>query len=305
MNENQDVSTFYRSNNRSKFWMRINEYGNGSYLFIVKKRYRPVFDFHFPRVRSISPTGWKHGKQDSEKIWIPESETGRIDLNSIKEWADFACGKCVWLSLNKNIAPHFHGDELDYCIVRDFNCISNEDGSFSRSELGEAEYNIKYRYDELGSEEVVAAIEIMSSALLKVYSLLPINDSKAGLGLMGSPLVSPIPAENTENVAWVFANHVANKNGIGFLEPILEVGKPKMKSLALADRIESWNAIYKCDGSVKIDPEIIKARDIVIVDDLYQSGISMWSYAKFLKGHGARKVYGLACVKSMRDDDNQ
>ena len=40
------------------------------------------------------------------------------------------------------------------------------------------------------------------------------------------------------------------------------------------------------------------------IDDLYQSGVTAWSLAKFLKTNGARGVYALACVKSWSDTDN-
>lgn len=41
-----------------------------------------------------------------------------------------------------------------------------------------------------------------------------------------------------------------------------------------------------------------------MVDDLYQSGATMWEYAKFLKSLGAICVFGIVCVKSLRDSDN-
>ena len=45
-------------------------------------------------------------------------------------------------------------------------------------------------------------------------------------------------------------------------------------------------------------------KDVIIIDDLYQSGVSMWSYAKFLKSLGAKRVMGISAVKSLRDSDN-
>ena len=43
---------------------------------------------------------------------------------------------------------------------------------------------------------------------------------------------------------------------------------------------------------------------MLLVDDLYQSGTTMWTLARFLKDNGAKSVYGLACVKSWRDSNN-
>ena len=44
--------------------------------------------------------------------------------------------------------------------------------------------------------------------------------------------------------------------------------------------------------------EIVEGTDIVLVDDLYMSGITLQYVAMKLKAAGARRVYGLCCVKS-------
>jgi predicted amidophosphoribosyltransferase len=49
----------------------------------------------------------------------------------------------------------------------------------------------------------------------------------------------------------------------------------------------------------------VVGRRILVVDDLYQSGSSMWRFAKYLKSKGAAEVCGLVCVKSLSDRDNQ
>lgn len=43
---------------------------------------------------------------------------------------------------------------------------------------------------------------------------------------------------------------------------------------------------------------------VFVVDDLYQSGVTLWSYARFLKMVGAAKVIGVVCVKAGKDTDN-
>ncbi|MDR1492454.1 MAG: hypothetical protein LBT05_07020 [Planctomycetaceae bacterium] len=50
--------------------------------------------------------------------------------------------------------------------------------------------------------------------------------------------------------------------------------------------------------------EDITGKTVCIIDDLYQSGVSMWSYAKFLKERGAKYVFGISCVKTLKDTDN-
>jgi len=55
--------------------------------------------------------------------------------------------------------------------------------------------------------------------------------------------------------------------------------------------------------AIKITGDV-REKDIIIIDDLYQSGFTMWTVAQLLKNKGAKKVFGLACVKSLRDTDN-
>ena len=55
--------------------------------------------------------------------------------------------------------------------------------------------------------------------------------------------------------------------------------------------------------AIKITGDV-REKDIIIIDDLYQSGFTMWTVAQLLKKKGAKRVFGLACVKSLRDTDN-
>jgi predicted amidophosphoribosyltransferase len=97
---------------------------------------------------------------------------------------------------------------------------------------------------------------------------------------------------------------VAQKKEAEFMEPKLRNSKPQMKELNVQQKVSTWSSIYGVPGNVDCGTVSFSGRDVVIVDDLYQSGVSMWAYAKFLKESGANRVFGLAGVKSMRDSDN-
>jgi phosphoribosylpyrophosphate synthetase len=56
-------------------------------------------------------------------------------------------------------------------------------------------------------------------------------------------------------------------------------------------------------GVILSDP--VKKKTVLIVDDLYQSGTSIWAYAEYLKFLGASKVFAIVSVKSLKDSDNQ
>lgn len=57
-------------------------------------------------------------------------------------------------------------------------------------------------------------------------------------------------------------------------------------------------------GSVGIDGEVFQGKTALLVDDLYQSGVSTNYVAMLLLQAGAKKVFGLACEKTLRNDDN-
>lgn len=76
-----------------------------------------------------------------------------------------------------------------------------------------------------------------------------------------------------------------------------------MKNLSIKEKINTWETIYYNNG-VKLDENQVRGNNVLVVDDLYQSGVTMWEYAKFLKTIGAKCVFGIVCVKSLRDSDN-
>ena len=75
-----------------------------------------------------------------------------------------------------------------------------------------------------------------------------------------------------------------------------------MKKLPVQNKKQTWDNLYK-ERQISIKCNV-SDKNIIIVDDLYQSGITMWKYAKYLKSMGAKTVFGLVCVKSLKDSDN-
>lgn len=73
--------------------------------------------------------------------------------------------------------------------------------------------------------------------------------------------------------------------------------RPPVKDTPVGDKLD------KLLGSVEVGPEVA-GRSILLVDDLYQSGVSMNYVAMELLAAGATRVFGLACEKTCRNDDN-
>lgn len=68
--------------------------------------------------------------------------------------------------------------------------------------------------------------------------------------------------------------------------------------------IEVQNKLDTLLGTIQIDPGVFDKKIVLLLDDLYQSGISMNYCALMLLRAGSSKVFGLACEKTCRNDDN-
>ena len=58
------------------------------------------------------------------------------------------------------------------------------------------------------------------------------------------------------------------------------------------------------DGSMHADSEGVADKVVLLIDDLYQSGVTINYAAMMLLGAGAKAIFGLACEKTCRNDDN-
>ena len=58
------------------------------------------------------------------------------------------------------------------------------------------------------------------------------------------------------------------------------------------------------EGTVAVDGEAFKDEIVLLIDDLYQSGVSVNYVAMLLLEAGARKIFGFSCEKTCSNDDN-
>jgi predicted amidophosphoribosyltransferase len=57
-------------------------------------------------------------------------------------------------------------------------------------------------------------------------------------------------------------------------------------------------------GTVHVDPHAFQNKRVLIIDDLFQSGTSINYVGMLLQQAGARKMFGLACEKTLGNFDN-
>lgn len=279
--------------NRSDFWIVIHE-NDGAYNISVNEKYVDIINHFFPGLENNSPTKWKRSRNrsDMSNLWLPEDCYNQNSMNRFIKWCEEVTQNVLWLKLNQNFSDYFD-DELDYCIASDFNIVYGE----GRTEIGEAEYQLKYNIEDLSVTERNQYANVIMSKMLDSCKYIPF---KNGLNWYVSPM--PATGHGKTKLAWQMAEEISKQLRLPFIKPILSCNKPQMKQLSIKEKIETWEKIYYNNGVI-LDNQV-RGKNVIVVDDLYQSGATMWEYAKFLKTLGARCVFGMVCVKSLRDSDN-
>ncbi len=279
--------------NRSDFWISVHE-NEGAYHISTKAKYTNIINYFFPILEKRSPMKWKESKTYAGMytLWLPEDRYDQDVMAEFLDWCEKVTGDVLWLGLNKNIKEYFF-NEMDCCMALDFNIVYGQ----SRTEIGEAEYQLKYNAENLSKEEREKYVGLIRSKLLEGCGYIPFG-SKADW------YVSPMPAMESgrSKMAWKMAEDLSRQLNIPFLVPDLRSYKPEMKQLSVEEKIRIWEEKY-ANREVVLSHSV-KRKKILMVDDLYQSGTTMWKYAGFLKDEGADCVFGLVCVKSLKDSDN-
>lgn len=130
---------------RSQFWLKRFD-DNGSITLSANHKTQYMIDYSFPELARLSPKGWRESQKypDISNLWIPADRVDNEQLESLDGWAN-EVKQHIWLGTNANIKPFFSGDELDYCVAADWN-LCDSSGTWSRTQLGRAEYELKYQY---------------------------------------------------------------------------------------------------------------------------------------------------------------
>ena len=281
--------------NRSKFWLRIHE--NDDHINISASRTaQALIQRVFPHFEMDSPRGWCQSRNypDMYNLKLPDDCFSWQDLDDLKLWAKEA-NKLIWLNTNKHTEPYFIGSELDFAVAFDWNFdfSSNE-----RTPVGYAEYLLKYRAKYLSEDRRREQVGKMARAVQRCVSALPID--------VNEYVVTTIPAtaEDQMKLSWKLARFIARSNGMPFVGVTLSRAKPQMKTLPLPEKIRTWREIY-ADNDWVIVPSEICGKNVLIVDDLFQSGASILCFAEFLKNSlGVQEVMAVTSVKAQKDGDN-
>jgi len=238
--------------------------------------YSSIIDRAFPELVHI---GWRQSTKGTCFTYIksitPE-EQERIN-GFLQLLHDVRC-----LTLTQHLAPHFQR-ELDEGYALDFNFQPNV-FPLAYTEAGTLEHLAKEQRNPAAVAELVRRLaEVIQRhptlSRADVIVPMPPRPSKT----------SHLPVELVAGIGQTLARPV----GLS----LTKAEHPKLRSLPIQQKLSTLAGVFTLAESVR-------DKTILVIDDLYQSGVTAWSLARFLKSNGAREVYTLACVKSWSDTDN-
>lgn len=241
--------------------------------------YAPILEECFPDIEFKFILGDRGTCTASLRIDREQEQEIRALLDIFKDH--------VLLKKNEHIAPYFD-DELDHCFALNYNLAEDRDiGETGHTKYGRLEHEAK---EHKSKEALTELIEAFANICEKdpVYRR--------------ARIVMPIPPNPSKTfhlpveLAKALSERTSKKDGSSMIRKIKETRR--MQELPFEEKTKELKGAIEIIGDVE-------GKSIVLIDDLYQSGFTMWTIAKLLKRKGAQRVLGLACVKSWRDTDNQ
>jgi len=235
-------------------------------------------DRAFPNIEHV---GWRDSSKGTSYTFIKTiSDDDRKRLNELLEvLAEILC-----LTTTEHLKGHFT-DELDEAYALDFNFNQNKKPTHDNyTKVGDLVYRAKWCQNGDAARELA---EMLARAIQRHPTLLRADIIAA---------VPPRPSKKfhlPNELLVTLEKSLDRQCGLGV--SVKEISQ--LKELAFDRKIAALADAFSLKDSVN-------DRTILLIDDLYQSGATLWSFAKFLKSHGAREIYGLTCEKSWSDTDN-
>lgn len=178
----------------------------------------------------------------------------------------------------------FLRDCLSISLAMDYNF----EGKTSRTHIGTLEDQAK----NVGDSE---ALRRLASLYVKTISELPFySDTKLICAVPSKPgKPSSLPVE----VAKIISGELGKEDVTEFFRC-----NGPWRSIKAEAIEKKWDVLEQAD--LKFERPL-SGDAVVLIDDKYQSGVSLHFIARELQKAGAKEIFGLCAVKTLRDTDNQ
>lgn len=181
----------------------------------------------------------------------------------------------------------FLRDCLDLSIALSMHEYIDENGTSYRSPLGEHEYQVKYHP---GSKEAEAGMNAIVAEFKKRLNELPYF--KEADYIMAVPSAHPFMQDIIKKLTDFKFEDVSSE--VKWMDK-----KGSLKDKVTADEklslIDSWGFELSADLS-------LVGKVVLLVDDMYQSGVTMQYVAMKLKEAGAKRVFGICICKALSNN---
>ncbi|MBN2830624.1 MAG: phosphoribosyltransferase [Candidatus Cloacimonetes bacterium] len=275
------------------------KFANGSVsIYMSKHIYPELFEATFPEVVSKAGILWGKANNDNQcYCWFPSNLLSDKEIENMISWIE-KFRKYQLIGLNPGIKRYF-SNELDYCMALDKRTERNEKPdlllTLYYTEMGKIVHNI---YENYSSEEGQVQLNYLIYRLKTAFTDLPIQGIREEIVLSTTPV-----SERDKRLSQVLTERLAQSLSLSMIIPTMTISKPNLQELTIDEKIRFWNKVYYYDENIRLN-EIVRDKVIIVIDDIYNTGVTLWSYAKYLKEKGAKLVIGLVCVKKLTELDN-
>ncbi|MCG8503907.1 MAG: hypothetical protein MI755_04815 [Sphingomonadales bacterium] len=182
----------------------------------------------------------------------------------------------------------FLRDCLDLSIALDLN---RPRPGAEYSALGRLEHQAKHTH-----KENPRAIRNLVTAYCEAITDLPFYRE--------CEIIAAVPAHPDKHfdLPRILAQRIAEELGIQDVTHRFSFSGPK-REIKDAPASERWDVWDEC--GLSFDPPLEDSPSVILIDDKYQSGVTIHYVASKLRDAGVGEIYGLCAVKTLRDTDNQ
>lgn len=215
--------------------------------------------------------------------WAIETAKGRYGdfyRRVVREEGEFQ-RIASWIEANKDIV--FIRSLLDSCVA----LAEHQTGPGCRSAIGELERSAKFDNNRTAEDQLVDAMVAAYRRLhvdLEIDAICSVPPSRVGEASLPNRIAAKMAAQLglndlTSELGWARA-------------------KPSVKETPVS---EKWNVLEGVGLTVS---ELFKGRNVLIIDDMYQSGSTIHFVASKLREAGCGDIHCFAVVKALGDTDN-
>ena len=250
---------------------------------IQKRKAFPTFSVNFPE--SIAPIY----QAMTQNHLVPNQKYGNYyhflnsqeEIEVAEQW-EKEMGNYVFLK-----------DCLFTSIALDMNQTTTPQQTIAPTKLGAMFKMLKYEVHPQGIEEGI--YEKVTSELISTIKKLPFYKDAKYIAC-----VPPSPGKQVD-IPSNLVQRIADKLNLTNITGGFSFSGKKESAKNLS-KDEKWDAWEQAGLKMNYD---LNQKDVILIDDLYQSGTTVNYTAMVLRRANAGRILGLYVVKSMRDTDNQ